>query len=155
STWVLLTVALIAAGVAFHVGLQQMIGVWFGREEYSHGVLIPLIAAFLVWQRRDVLERMEFNGSWLGVAAVVVGGLLHVIGNFATLYVLQQYALLVVLYGLVLALGGWPLFRLLSAPLLILVFMIPLPEFILQNFSAQLQLLSSQIGVWFIRLFGI
>jgi exosortase D (VPLPA-CTERM-specific) len=33
--------------------------------------------------------------------------------------------------------------------------MVPLPDFLYQNFSAQLQLLSSQIGVWFIRILGI
>src|ERR1039457_5061617 len=33
--------------------------------------------------------------------------------------------------------------------------MVPLPEFLYQNVSAELQLLSSEIGVWFIRLFGI
>jgi exosortase D (VPLPA-CTERM-specific) len=155
SAWLLIGLALLIAAGGFHVGLQQMIGVWLGREEYSHGVLIPLLAAFLIWQRKDVLERIEFAGSWSGVAVVAGGGLLHVVGTLATLYALQQYALLVVLYGLVLALGGWRVFRLLAVPLAILLFMIPLPEFILQNFSSQLQLISSQIGVWFIRLFGI
>jgi exosortase D (VPLPA-CTERM-specific) len=38
---------------------------------------------------------------------------------------------------------------------LILLFMVPLPEFLYQDVSASLQLLSSEIGVWFIRLFGI
>ena len=57
--------------------------------------------------------------------------------------------------GWCLALTGGRVFRLLWVPLLILIFMVPLPEFLYQNFSAQLQLLSSQIGVWFMRLFGI
>ena len=64
--------------------------------------------------------------------------------------------MLLVVYGLVLALVGWQrAFGSSRVPLAILLFMIPLPKFLLQNFSAQLQLISSQIGVWFIRLFGI
>ncbi len=59
------------------------------------------------------------------------------------------------LTGLVLAFTGTRAFRLLAMPLLILVFMIPLPQFVLNNLSTDLQLLSSQLGVWFIRLFGI
>jgi len=40
-------------------------------------------------------------------------------------------------------------------PFLILVFMVPLPQFIFNNLSAELQLISSQIGVAFIRLFDV
>jgi exosortase D (VPLPA-CTERM-specific) len=55
----------------------------------------------------------------------------------------------------VLAFTGVKPFRLLAVPLLVLLFMIPLPQFLLANLSTKLQLLSSQLGVWFIRLFGI
>ena len=41
------------------------------------------------------------------------------------------------------------------APLLFLLFMIPLPNFLYNNLSAQLQLLSSELGVAVIRLFDI
>lgn len=153
--WSLIGVTLVVAAIGFQVGLTHMVSTWFGREEYSHGVLIPLIALFLVWQRRDELERTDFRGSWLGVVVVLLGGLLHLLGELATLYVVQQYAMLLAIYGLILALTGREVFRRLWVPLLILVFMIPLPEFLLQNFSAQLQLISSRIGVSIIRLFGI
>ena len=141
--------------VAFEDALRHMAGNWFGRPEYSHGMLIPFIAAFLAWQRWPQLPHGERRGSWAGVAVVGLGALLHVVGQLSTLYVIQQYALLVIVYGLVLSYVGWPIFRRLWVPLLLLVFMIPLPEFLYRNFSAQLQLLSSQIGVAFIRLMGI
>lgn len=154
----LMLIGAVVAGLlvfVFRDALGSLADTWLSREEYSHGVLIPLIAVFLIWQRRDQLKRADFGGSWVGVAVVAIGCLLHVVGRLATLYVIQQYAMLVALYGLALALTGWPVFRRLWAPLLILVFMIPLPEFLLQNFSAQLQLISSRIGVWIIRLFDI
>ena len=113
------------------------------------------LAAFLVWQRKDILERQPFTGAWAGTIVALAGCALHLLGQLATLYVVQQYALLVVIYGLVLALAGLRSFRLLCMPLLILAFMIPLPAFIYNNLSAQLQLLSSQLGVAIIRLFGI
>ncbi len=49
----LLTVAL--AYVAFHIGIEQSADAIWTRPEYGHGMLIPFIAAFLVWQRRDEL----------------------------------------------------------------------------------------------------
>jgi exosortase D (VPLPA-CTERM-specific) len=139
----------------FWDGLTQMWGWWIGAPEYSHGLLIPPVAAFLVWQQKDRLEQMLFCGSWWGVAVVLLGGLLLLLGQFATIYTIIQYAYVVTLCGLVLAFTGTKPFRLLAVPLLILLFMIPLPQFLLANLSTKLQLLSSQIGVWFIRLFDI
>src|SRR5262245_45197946 len=135
--------------------IRQMVGVWFGSPEYSHGILIPIIAAFLVWQRKDRLAVADFSGSWAGVGLVVLGGLLFLVGELATVFVVQQYALLIVIYGVILALTGWPVFRHLWVPLLLLLLMVPLPQFLLANLSTQLQLISSEIGVWFIRLAGI
>jgi len=152
---------LIAAAVGvlslwlFWDGLWLMGAWWLNNPEYSHCILIPPVAAFLIWQQKDRLERIPFEGSWWGVALVLLGGGLLVLGQLATIYTLVQYAYLVTLYGLVLSFIGARAFRLLAVPLLILVFMIPLPQFFLYNLSAKLQLLSSELGVWFMRLFGV
>src|SRR3984885_6235155 len=153
--WVLLAAALAAAILAVKTGLLQMLGWLLDRPEYSHGVIIPFIAAFLVWQRRDQIERMPFDGSWAGLGIVLFGAALGAIGKLSALFTIEHYSVVIILFALVLALTGWRVFRLLWAPLLILLFMVPLPEFLYQNVSAALQLLSSEIGVWFIRLFGI
>jgi exosortase D (VPLPA-CTERM-specific) len=139
----------------FWNGLIQMWQYWVDSPEYSHCLLIPPIAAFLIWQRKDRLERIPFSGSWWGLALLVLGGLLLVAGQLGTVYTLVQYAYLISLYGLVLSFLGWPAFRIIAIPLLILGLMIPLPAFVFFNLSAELQLLSSELGVFVIRLFGI
>jgi exosortase D (VPLPA-CTERM-specific) len=153
--WALLSVALVASVLAVRTGLAQMLGWLLTRPEYSHGIIIPFVAAFLVWQRRDQIERMPFPGSWAGLLLALVGAIVGFVGKMSALFTIQHYSVLITLYGVVLTLTGWRVFRLLWVPLLILIFMVPLPEFLYLNFSAQLQLLSSQIGVWFIRLLGI
>lgn len=152
---------LIAAAVAalslwlFWDGLAVMGASWITRPEYSYAALIPPIAVFLIWQRKDRLEQIPFEGSIWGVILVLLGGALLVVGQMATIYTVVQYAYVVTLYGLVLSYTGARAFRLIAVPLLILAFMIPLPEFFYYNLSAKLQLLSSELGVWFMRLFGI
>jgi exosortase D (VPLPA-CTERM-specific) len=54
-----------------------------------------------------------------------------------------------------LAFTGLKPFRLLAIPFLVLLFMVPLPQFVFTNLSTGLQLMSSQLGVAFIRLFNI
>jgi exosortase D (VPLPA-CTERM-specific) len=139
----------------FWDGLRQMCGGWIDTPEYSHGLLIPPVAAFLLWQQKDRLERMPFTGSWWGVALVALGGALLIAGQLGTVYTIVQYAFVVTLCGLVLSFVGGTAFRVIAVPLLILLFMIPLPEFVMANLSTKLQLLSSQIGVFIMRLLDV
>ena len=152
--WILAAVALAAGYVTFRTGVDLSAGWIWTRPEYSQGLIIPFIAAFLIWQQRDWLEKTPFPGAWSGVAVLLVGVALNVVGHLGGL-VLQQYAVLVALGGLVLSMTGVRVFRRLWVALFILLFMIPLPEFLYQNLSTQLQLLSSRAGVWVIRQFGI
>jgi exosortase D (VPLPA-CTERM-specific) len=154
--WLVLVVAAVGALSLwpFRDGFSDMWNAW-SSEEYSHCVLILPVAAFLVWQRRDRLERLDFSGAWAGAGLVLLGGVLLVLGQLGTVYTLVEYGYLVTLYGLILSLVGWQAFRAILVPLLILIFMIPLPTFFMYNLSLQLQLLSSKLGVMFIRLFDI
>jgi exosortase D (VPLPA-CTERM-specific) len=140
--------------LAFANAIAFMWGQW-SLDEFSHGYLIPFIAAFLVWQRRDALQRTPFKGSWAGVAIVALGIGLEIAGRLTALFVIQHVAMLVVLAGLVLALAGAQAFRILAAPLGVLVFMIPLPNILLNTLSSELQLISSSFGVGLMRLAGI
>ncbi|MFO0705235.1 MAG: VPLPA-CTERM-specific exosortase XrtD, partial [Nitrospira sp.] len=153
--WGLFVASLLVGYVAFRTGVDfSARWIWF-RPEYGHGLIIPFVTLFLIWQRRDRLERLSFTGSWWGVALLLLAVAINLLGKLSALYVIQQYSAVVALYGLVLALLGGPAFRVIWMPMLLLLFMIPFPEFVLQNVSAQLQLISSAIGVWFIRLAGI
>lgn len=153
--WAVIAVIAGLGAWVFADALWLLYDAWTTRPEYSHGLVIPLLSAFLVWQRQRELERLEFDGSWWGLLLVALGLLLHFVGKLAALYVVQQYALMVVVCGAVLSLAGFAVVRRVWMPLLVLALAIPLPAFVLGNLSAELQLVSSRIGVWVIRLFGI
>ena len=138
----------------FMDGLATMWQAW-DSPEYSHALLIPPVALFLIWQKKDRLEQLAFSGSWWGPVIVLLGVTLLLLGQFGTIYTLVQYAYVITLIGMVLALTGMAAFRSLFVPLFILFFMIPLPEFLFANLSTKLQLVSSQLGVDFMRVFGV
>ena len=132
-----------------------MVRVWETKEEYSYGYLIPFISLFLIWQKKDILERIPFNGAWIGTGLAVAGLLLFMVGNLSTLYLVIQYGFLLTVVGVTWSFIGWQGLKVIAVPLLLLAFMIPLPQFFLAEISQKLQFLSSEIGVWVIRLFGI
>jgi len=153
--WVGLAVASAILVFIYYEGLEYMVNLWNTREEYGHGFIIPFITAFLIWQKKDKIEQIEFKGSWLGVVGVLLGLLLFYAGELSSIYTVIQYGFIVALFGVLFSLMGPKAFRVILVPLIILLFMIPLPNFFFNNLSSQLQLVSSQIGVAVIRLFDI
>jgi exosortase D (VPLPA-CTERM-specific) len=151
----LLVLAAIAAIVPFREALARLYDIWAIKPEYSHGILIPIISLFLLWRERAWIAAAKFEGSWSGLLPIAAGFAFWLLGDLAAIFTIQQYGFLLVLYGLVAALSGWKVFRHLWMPLLILVFMVPLPPFFSNTLSLELQLLSSSIGVAVVRLAGI
>ncbi|NOT85615.1 MAG: exosortase [Methylococcaceae bacterium] len=127
----------------------------WSREEYSHGYLIPLISLWLVWENRVALANLTGTGSWSGLLVILLGLLLGAVGKLATLLVMTQYGFIIVLWGLCLAYWGSPGLKILWFPLTYLDFMIPVPTFLFNTLSSNLQLISSDLGVAIIRLFDI
>lgn len=139
----------------FRDGIELMVLNWNNREEYSHGWLIPVVTAYLIWQEKDKLSRIAPQGSWAGVGIAVFAMFLFLLGELSTLYVIEQYALVVLILGIVLAIEGKDRFKLIWVPLIMLFFMIPLPTFLYRSLSAELQLISSRLGVDMIQLCDI
>tara|TARA_R110001592_G_C13190615_1_gene752595 strand:+ start:15516 stop:17105 length:1590 start_codon:yes stop_codon:yes gene_type:complete len=128
---------------------------WTTKEEYSHGIMIPFVSLYLIWQRKQYCFSQFNDRNWIGFILLILGLFSFIIADLATVYVAVILSFMLTFYGLVLLVIGWQNFKSLSGPLFILMFMVPLPNFIYNNLSSQLQLLSSQIGVSFIRLFDI
>ncbi len=141
--------------IAYWGGITNLVERWSSQEEYSHGFFLPVLAIYFAWCKRGLLRATEPKPSWIGVVVIAVGASMLLIGELSALYILVHYSLILTIYGLILAFGGTSYFRILFWPLLLLIFAIPLPYFIDASLSYRLQLLSSELGVWVIRLFHI
>jgi len=148
----MLSVALI--GVTFREGLAFLVQEW-DREEYSYGYLVPFIAFYLLLLRVEQIRESVPKPSWVGIGVVMLGVTLALAGRLSIVYILIQYGLILVLVGLILARAGWRVLWLSAPPLICLLFMIPLPRFVYAGLSAELQLISSTLGVGFLRMVGI
>jgi len=153
--WLLGAVAVLLAALAFRGPLAELVRRWTVQEEYSHGFLIPVVAAWLIWTRRHVVCASFGPPSWAGSLLILLAMSMHVVGLLSAIFIFSQLAFIVALLGIVLAVGGFSLLRAAFFPITFLMFAIPLPYFVDANLSLDLQLISSQLGVFFIRLFGI
>lgn len=152
--WLLFFLSLALLVFAFYDGLQFMVKMW-ETDEYSHGYLIPMVALFLVWQKQPDIASTNKKWSWLGLPLLFFGFFMLLMGELSAIYIISEYGFLVCLAGLIITFFGLNGTWLIWGALAYLVFMIPLPSFLYKNLSSALQLISSEIGVFVIRLFDI
>ncbi|HVY22544.1 MAG TPA: VPLPA-CTERM-specific exosortase XrtD [Steroidobacteraceae bacterium] len=135
--------------------LKFMWGWWMDRPEFSHGILMPVISIFLFWKNSDKFEKFPFVNNVWGVLLTLFGAFLFLIGKLGSVIVLVQYAYVITLGGVALSLVSWQGATSLWMPFVILVLMIPVPEFVLKNMTVDLQLISSKLAVFMMRLAGV
>ena len=92
-------------GYLYADSLAFLFGSWIGSEDYSHGMFVPLISLFLIWQARHRIAEARTENSWWGLAVISAGLFLYGLVSSATLYVLQHVSLWMVIVGLVIALS--------------------------------------------------
>lgn len=149
---------LIAASVpVFWTGFVSLGQAW-GTAEYSHGPLIPLISLYLFL--RELRQRPPAPPGTpadrrIGILVVLAGLLLGILGNLAHIADIVTYALIVWTGGVMLTGFGWAQGRFHFLPVIHLVFMLPLPQFVYWKLSIFLQGISSELGVWFVALMGV
>ena len=148
---------LLAASVPiFWIGIVSLGRAW-ATPEYSHGPLIPLISLYLFLRelRRAPLPEAASPLRWPGILVIALALMVAVLGNLAEIADIVTYAMILWLGGVVLMVFGWQRGIRHQLPVLHLVFMLPLPQFLYWKLTILLQSYSSQLGVWFIDLAGV
>lgn len=127
---------------------------WQGAQ-YSHGWLIPLFTAALLWMRYEPLRRFPGWQRLLGFV-LLGGGLAARLGCASLgLDVPDMWTFVPCVAGIVLVVGGWPLFRWAGPAVLFLIFMFPLPWSWEKAVLSPLQSLATQASTYALQTLGI
>lgn len=128
---------------------------WWTDENYSHGLLVPFVIGFIIWQSLDTIRRNIKPLMWLGGASVIMAMLLLVAGTLGAELFTQRMSLVLMLAGVVIYFFGLRVLMLLAVPFALLILAIPIPQIIFNRIAFPLQIWASQMAVWGIRLFEV
>jgi exosortase len=133
----------------------QFFKVWTEDVEFSYGILIPPIVAYLLWLRRERI-RSSREGSWItGLAVTTLGCVLLVLAHLTGNLLLCSLAFAVSAAGLVGSISGRDRMRVVAAPLLVLTLAAPIPSYVLGQLSWQLKVSATAASSAVLRLAGI
>jgi exosortase len=138
------------APILYRMGWQ-----WANDENMGHGFFVPLIAGFVVWQRREQLLQIPRKSNNWGLVLVVFAALLSFLATLGAELFTARMSFLIALFGAVLYLGGTGWIRVLLFPFALLLFMVPIPAIVYSQLTLRLQMLASELGEFLISLMGI
>jgi exosortase len=126
--------------------LSSLVKQWSSDADMGHGFFVPVIAGYIVWQKRDELLAIKVQPNWWGLAVVVLGGAELLIGVLGAELFLSRTSFVIVLIGAVWLLGGDLILKKLAFPLFLLFFMVPIDAVIYNQITFPLQLLASRLA---------
>jgi exosortase len=125
---VLVAPAIAAATLwSFWPTLVSLSRAWLHDPQYSHGLLVPAFSAALLWLRRDRFPARVIPAPMPGIALLAFGCGCRLFSGYMFVVWLESACLIPCLLGLILAFGGWAALRWSAAPVLFLLFMVPMP----------------------------
>ncbi len=129
---------------------------WFARDSYySHGILIPFVTGYLIWQKREELSAIKPVKSSLGMVLIVFGLVIHLISSILRVYFSSGFSMIIVLVGVIAHFYGNQILKKVLFPILFLFFMIPLPMVVISNISFQMKLFAATLATGILNNMGL
>ncbi len=128
---------------------------WYTDADFSHGFLVVPFAAFLLWQKRQVLRNTPIRQRWAGIWLVAAAVLFLLLGVYGAEIFLSRVSLVMLLAGVVWTLLGEAMLREVRFALLVLLLAIPIPAVIFNQLTFPLQLLASRLAAAVLPVFGV
>lgn len=135
--------------------LARLFAQWMNDPNFSHGIFVPIFAAYVLWQNRSKLKQIERAPSWAGVPILVCALVMLTLGVLGAELFFSRGSLLVLLAGLIVLLVGWSFFRAVLFPWAFLILMIPIPAIIFQKITFPLQMLASRVASLVLPIAGV
>ena len=148
------TLALLGVlGWVYWPTLRELYETWTTSPEYSHGLLVPFFAAYLLMKGKST---NAVSSPWpiLGFSTLVLAITMRLVGSATSFLPIEGLSLVLCLASLVMIAGGragvarfWP-------PIVFLLFMIPLPYEASRMLGAELQKIATIASTFLLQCFG-
>jgi len=81
--------------------LRHLVRQWVNDEDMGHGFFVPVIAGFIVWQRREELMAVKLKPNPWGMVLVGLSGLLLIVATLGAELFTARLSFVFTLIGIV------------------------------------------------------
>lgn len=159
---ILILALVVLLGALFFDALKEIALICWDNDDYSHGLILPFIIIYIMWDGKDRLKKSTDSTSnrkdfkLLLPTLLLLSGLSLLILAFASrLNYLAWLAFFPVTTSLVWLIGGSKLALFFSPPFLLLIMAKPLPDSVVVRIFWPLQVFAAKIGAQTLELLQV
>ncbi len=141
--------------LVYHNVLYRMVILGWSQEDYSHCYIIPFIILYLIWEKRIILMATPNQATWKGLWPLLIGTVLFCLGELGGEYFTLYLSLWLLIVGIAWMHLGWKKFKIILFPFILIPSMFHIPSYASGKITLYLKLISSQLGVWMLHLYGM
>ncbi len=128
---------------------------WWNDPALYYGMLIPPLAVYIAWLRREQIQAQKIVPDNRGLLLVVFACLVFLLGKLGVEFFLMRISFVLLLVGFTWTFWGMRRLKTLSFPFVLLATMVPLPSIVYNSVSAPLQLFASDISTRLAQAIGV
>lgn len=135
--------------------LKDLWRMWMRSDEFSSGLLVPFLAVYILWSRRDKLKGSEIKPAvGIGVACFLLTQVVRLFGTFYWYSSLERLSIVLSIIAMVLLLFGWRFVWKIFAVLAFLFLMLPWPNSVQEDIAQPLQRWATNSAVFSLEMIG-
>lgn len=152
--WLVIALLVPLLVYSYWPGLINVQASW-NSAQYSHGWIVPLFAAGLLFWWRQPVGAVTISARAAGLVLLVASFALRLWAASTRIVTIDMYTLVPALAGVFLLAGGWKTFRWSWAPIAFLIFMYPLPNEATRYLLGPLQTLATMVSTFALQTLGL
>ena len=130
-------------------------GYGWSESEWTHVLVIPLMSLYFAYLQADKLKKTPIKPSFMGFGVLAFGLLTYWAGIFPIRnLVFMGLGMIISLAGLVWLFTGWRVMWLMSFPIFFLVFIIRIPDRVMERIAYPLQDIAAKSAGFVINIIG-
>jgi exosortase B len=128
----------------------------WGKVEQSYGPVLLAACLWLAWQRRERLAALPAKPMvWPGYAFLAFGLLLYALGRSQDILMFESVSSISVVVAMLLLTRGVRAVRVMLLPLVLILFITPLPLGLVAALTAPLKSAVSAVAAWILSMAGL
>ncbi|MGE5301902.1 MAG: exosortase C-terminal domain/associated protein EpsI [Alphaproteobacteria bacterium] len=144
-----------AFGLLYGPLVPGLVNDWYTYSPYSYGFLVPVIAGYLAWQKRERLKTLPVSPSYWGLLTLAAAVLLLLMGRVIADSFVMRVSMVLAIPALVQATLGNRFLKELGFPICYLALMIPVPYVIVNKIVNYLMFFDARHSATVLQLIGV
>lgn len=135
-------------------GFVDLWNIWLKSDEYSSGLLVPFLAAFVLLSRRRQIAGLKIRLCLWGIPALIAAQAVRFFGLYYMYGSAERLSIVLSIVALVLFLFGWEFFRREYGIMFFLFLMLPWPNRVQTAVTLPLQKWATSSAVFCLEVLG-